>query len=122
MLRPFVREEMVRCGKKGCKSCPHGPYRYEYYYLSGKLKKRYLGKAAKNVTPATALDRLLRGDPVSDQDCARVLGLEGVQSFTKMRQAYRKIVREFCPHSGHYDERRYKAIRAAWNRLRGFRR
>lgn len=38
------RLESVRCGKEGCKSCPHGPYWYAYYREGGKLKSRYIGR------------------------------------------------------------------------------
>jgi hypothetical protein len=38
------RLEEVRCGKPGCKSCPHGPYWYAYYREAGRLKSRYIGR------------------------------------------------------------------------------
>lgn len=38
------RLEPVRCGKPGCKKCPHGPYWYAYYREGGKLKSRYIGR------------------------------------------------------------------------------
>jgi hypothetical protein len=38
------RRESVRCGKRGCKTCPHGPYWYAYYREDGKLRSRYIGK------------------------------------------------------------------------------
>jgi hypothetical protein len=37
------RLEKVRCGKPGCKSCPHGPYWYAYYREGDKLRSRYIG-------------------------------------------------------------------------------
>jgi len=37
------RLEKVRCGKKGCKKCPHGPYWKE----NGKTKSKYIGKTLK---------------------------------------------------------------------------
>jgi hypothetical protein len=40
------RQEFVRCGKRGCKSCPHGPYWYAYYREKGRLKSRYIGRAS----------------------------------------------------------------------------
>jgi len=43
-----LRLEKVKCGKPGCKSCPHpqgeGGYWYLYHREGGKLKSRYLGK------------------------------------------------------------------------------
>ena len=34
----------VKCGKEGCKSCPHGPYYYLVYKEGGKTRWKYLGK------------------------------------------------------------------------------
>ena len=42
---PVIQEEMVRCGKDDCKSCPHGPYRYKYVYDDGEIKSEYIGHA-----------------------------------------------------------------------------
>ena len=38
------RLESVRCGKDGCKTCPHGPYWYAYFRENGKLRSRYIGR------------------------------------------------------------------------------
>ena len=38
------RLEQVRCGKRGCTRCPHGPYWYAYWREDGKLRSRYIGK------------------------------------------------------------------------------
>ncbi len=34
----------IRCGKEGCRRCPHGPYYYLVYKEDGKTKWKYLGK------------------------------------------------------------------------------
>jgi hypothetical protein len=39
-----VRKQMVRCGKKSCTRCPHGPYIYAYWTQDGKQKSKYLGR------------------------------------------------------------------------------
>lgn len=39
-----LRQERVRCGKKGCTRCPHGPYWYAYWREDGRLRSRYVGK------------------------------------------------------------------------------
>ena len=43
--RPGVtyRLEHVRCGKRGCTRCPHGPYWYAYWREEGRLRSRYIG-------------------------------------------------------------------------------
>ncbi|MCT7971096.1 hypothetical protein [Laspinema olomoucense] len=40
----YRRQELVRCGKATCKTCPHGPYWYEYWSEGGKRRSKYLGK------------------------------------------------------------------------------
>jgi hypothetical protein len=44
--RPGVsyRLEEVKCGKRGCTRCPHGPYWYAYWREDGRLRSRYIGK------------------------------------------------------------------------------
>lgn len=39
-----LRRRLVRCGKTGCASCPHGPYWYAYWREGGKRRSRYVGK------------------------------------------------------------------------------
>ena len=40
--------KMIRCGKRNCTKCPHGPYLYERLIISGRSKskfiERYIGK------------------------------------------------------------------------------
>lgn len=38
------RREHVRCGKDGCRTCPHGPYWYAYWKEGGRTRKRYVGR------------------------------------------------------------------------------
>ena len=38
------RQEEVRCGKRTCRSCPHGPYWYAYWKEDGRTRKRYIGR------------------------------------------------------------------------------
>lgn len=42
--RVSVRSQEVRCGKRGCTRCPHGPYWYAYWTEDGKRRSRYLGR------------------------------------------------------------------------------
>jgi hypothetical protein len=46
------RQELVKCGKKDCGSCPHGRYWYAYTRRGALLKKTYVGKDL----PAAVLD------------------------------------------------------------------
>lgn len=38
------RSETVRCGKKNCSRCPHGPYWYAYWKENGRTRSRYIGR------------------------------------------------------------------------------
>ena len=38
------RRQPVKCGKRGCTRCPHGPYWYAYWREDGRLRSRYIGK------------------------------------------------------------------------------
>lgn len=42
--RVSMRKQMVRCGKDGCTTCPHGPYWYAYWTENGKRRTRYVGR------------------------------------------------------------------------------
>jgi hypothetical protein len=42
--RITYRQEHVRCGRRGCTRCPHGPYWYAYWREGGRLRSRYIGK------------------------------------------------------------------------------
>lgn len=39
-----LRQQMVRCGKAGCTTCPHGPYWYAYWTEEGRRRSRYIGR------------------------------------------------------------------------------
>jgi hypothetical protein len=46
-IHKTYRQEMVRCGKQGCKCANgelHGPYWYAYWSEGGKTKSEYVGK------------------------------------------------------------------------------
>jgi len=52
--RPGVtyRLEEIRCGKRGCTRCPHGPYWYAYWREDGRLRSRYIGKTLPAPQPS----------------------------------------------------------------------
>ncbi len=39
-----LRRQLVRCGKESCRTCPHGPYYYAYWWEEGRRRSRYVGK------------------------------------------------------------------------------
>ncbi len=48
------RRQAVRCGKRGCTRCPHGPYWYAYWREDGRLRSRYIGRDLPDGTPVEA--------------------------------------------------------------------
>ena len=42
--RGSIVAKYVKCGKEGCRKCPHGPYYYLVWKEGGKTKWRYIGK------------------------------------------------------------------------------
>ena len=55
------RLETVRCGKQGCRSCPHGPYWYAYYREGDKLRSRYIGRELPEDVQATLGEGVMSG-------------------------------------------------------------
>ncbi|HEX2030629.1 MAG TPA: hypothetical protein VHL78_04405 [Actinomycetota bacterium] len=51
------RQEPVRCGRKGCTRCPHGPYWYAYWREGGRLRSRYIGKRLPDAADAGSGER-----------------------------------------------------------------
>lgn len=39
-----LRQQMVKCGRSSCTTCPHGPYWYAYWREDGKRRSKYVGK------------------------------------------------------------------------------
>ena len=39
-----LRQRTVKCGKRGCTSCPHGPYWYAYWSEEGRRRSKYIGR------------------------------------------------------------------------------
>ena len=56
------RLESVRCGKVGCRSCPHGPYWYAYFREGNKLRSRYIGRELPPSVRADATGESRSGD------------------------------------------------------------
>ncbi len=40
----MIKLRAIKCGKTGCKKCPHGWYVYAQWKEKGKVKEKYLGK------------------------------------------------------------------------------
>jgi len=42
--RVSYRRQLIRCGKRACSTCPHGPYWYAFWRQDGRVRSRYVGK------------------------------------------------------------------------------
>jgi len=118
-----IQEEYVKCGKPGCKSCPHGPYRYKYWREGGVLKKKYLGKPEdqalfdKEGEPAFKAQETAVPKTIHD-----FLSIPASSSFSKTRIAHRAYVRR---HRGTSDQSVINLLNEElrlWNLYRGKRR
>jgi len=45
------RIRMIKCSKKGCKKCPHGPYLYIRERKNNKYIDKYIGKCNLDGSP-----------------------------------------------------------------------
>ena len=98
MSHETIRDEMIRCGKKGCTKCPHGPFRYAYFRVKGRLKKRYIGKVPTAETePKFVLGEhnersrffpLVRGNPAYFKLACECLGVTEHQNREAVRKRY----------------------------------
>jgi hypothetical protein len=68
------------------------------------------------------IEELRKGKRVPAWICWLVLGVTGQESYNQTREAYRRLARECCPRSGHYNESRYRLLKNAWDQLRRSRR
>lgn len=55
------RQQSVQCGKRGCKTCPHGPYWYAFWREGGRMRSSYIGKKLPEGITAPAGDGRVRG-------------------------------------------------------------
>jgi len=90
-----LRDELVRCGRKGCRSCPHGPYRYAYWREGGRTRKKYIGKIVKpsskqldEVMPRFDLD-----DDLANLAICNLVAKIALRNFVSCRLRYRGAMR-----------------------------
>ena len=120
------RAEYVRCGKKGCKSCPHGPYWYGYQRIAGKLKKKYYGKTNPNDKRRERMKRethphddiFLKSKATFAMACA-ILGMGQNLWIEDYKRQYRKLSMLNHPDRGG-DEDAYKRITCAWSFIQSY--
>lgn len=121
------RCQYIRCGKKNCKACPHGPYWYSFYRESGKMKSRYHGKA----DPRPRADEQAEHkapDPFADIYCRqtatpalafRILGIPPSDNMATVRRAYLLLVKQCHPDVGG-EPGVFQRVEAAWSFLKSY--
>lgn len=124
------RQEHVKCGRKGCKKCPHGPYWYAYHREGGKLKKRYVGKdlPKKNEAPPPPppphpWDEIKRVDCRDILLACEILGVNQHDDRETVRKKYYYLSMKQHPDRGGC-EVDFKRSSAAWEvirRIKGWR-
>jgi hypothetical protein len=113
----------IRCGKTGCKACPHGPYWYAYWREDKKVRCEYIGKVdpRKDASPQESADSEL--DAIFDKRKAssalafKILGLPNGVGEQVAKQQYRRLAKERHPDAGG-DHRSFTRLNAAWSYLK----
>lgn len=124
------QEEMIRCGKPSCKSCPHGPYWYGYRHQGGRMKKKYLGKkdprveqqqapSASRSTNRNRLDDIFDKQKRSYKLATEIFGLD-TNSEISAKYRYRKLCMELHPDRCGGDDVAFKRVQAAYEYIRAY--
>lgn len=116
--------EYVRCGKRACRSCPHGPYWYEYWREGPKIRKRYRGKKrpqfdhdgrrAFKRADVEQLDDILDRRRASLGLALKLLGFAAVPTLDELKTRWRKLSMELHPDRQTGDEKRFTRASAAY--------
>jgi hypothetical protein len=125
-MAEHYRAEYVKCGKKGCKSCPHGPYWYGYERLKGKLHKRYYGKLdprdkarEREKRETHPWNDVFLKSKVNLALCRMILGMPPQAELKDAKKRFRVLTMELHPDRGG-DEAAYKRVVVAWSYIKSF--
>lgn len=121
------QREYVRCGKRRCKTCPHGPYWYGYWKENGRTKSKYGGKvhpvsgerADAPTEKEDPREKIFNKDTASRKLALRIMGLSDQVSEANIKARYKVLVKELHPdRGGHTKEMQY--VVAAFSYLKAF--
>lgn len=114
------RCEYIRCGKKNCHTCPHGPYWYSYERINKRLHKKYVGKQApvfaNNNCHMDRRDEIFSRSTASVALAEIILGVGKHPTEKDARAAFRRLTKKHHPHRGGED-REFRLVSAAWSYL-----
>lgn len=127
-MRETFEQEYVRCGKPGCRRCPHGPYWYAYRREGGKVRKRYVGKDDPRVKADASPNQvrqplpdpreaIFSGRTATLSLAEAILGVKVGEGRDKCLSAYRMLSMTNHPDRGG-DEQEMRYINAAWSYMR----
>ena len=126
MAKVSYQHEWVKCGKPGCKKCPHGPYWYAYWREGDRTRKKYIGKNLPGgETHPNDAKRPHRWDAILDARkatlvlAAEILGFANGCTLDEARSAYRKLAWEHHPDRGG-DSTFIRHYNAAWEHIRNY--
>lgn len=88
--RITYQQKLIRCGKAGCKACPHGPYWYAFWDQAGRTKSKYIGKELPpGLEPVEAPPPPPpKPKPLTLRQARRVLGLTGNEPYDRAYLRY----------------------------------
>lgn len=112
------RSEYVRCGRAGCRKCPHGPYWYGYRREAGRVRKRYIGKVdpRKGEEPHPH-DAIFNRATATYALAREILALGSCRSPSDIDRAFREAMLRCHPDRGG-DVREAARVNAAYTYLR----
>lgn len=121
-MKETFRCEYVRCGKAGCRRCPHGPYWYAYHREGEKVRKRYVGRVdprpGERAKPVDPRERIFSPQTATRSLALSILGLFDWFSEEGLLTRYRELAQTRHPdRGGSHEEMQY--INAAYSYLKG---
>lgn len=133
MGKETYRCEYVKCGKRGCRKCPHGPYWYGYWREEGKVRKRYVGKVDPHTRAEGKSDTQSEAPPVTQERdwreailnsrtatrelARRIIGVSAGATREEVRKVYQRRMLDAHPDRGG-DKREAAFLNAAWSYLK----
>lgn len=100
-MAEWFRSEYVKCGKAGCRKCPHGPYWYAYWREAGKMRKRYVGKVdPKKGEEPDPREEIWNPRKATLVLAFSILGLSLGSSLASASARFRELSREHHPDRG----------------------
>lgn len=116
--------EYVRCGRKGCRRCPHGPYWYGYQRTGTRVRKVYGGRVrlegpgSQGVgNQVERLDGIFSGSTATFDLACEILGVGGLESLAFVKRRFNALALANHPDRGG-SERSMARVSAAWSLFR----